>query len=202
MFTGLVEQVGTVATAAATERGLRLTITSTWTDLVDGESIAINGACLTVTGLAPVAGGSGFTVEAVTTTIERTAIGSWRSGRQVNLERALRAGDRLGGHLVQGHVDGVGTVVRIETAGDARLLDIEVPDAVAAATIPLGSVTVDGVSLTVNGIPGPGVIQVSVIPYTLEHTSLGTLVPGDAVHLEGDVIGKYVQAMLARRAAP
>src|SRR5690606_10632286 len=141
-------------------------------------------------------------VEAVSTTIERTAIGSWRPGRRVNLERALRAGDRLGGHLVQGHVDGVGTVKKIETAGDALLIDIEVPDAVAGATIPLGSVTVDGVSLTVNGMPEPGVIQVSIIPYTLEHTSLGALVPGDAVHLEGDVIGKYVQAMLARRATP
>ena len=111
----------------------------------------------------------------------------------MNLERALQLGDRLGGHLVQGHVDGVGTVLRVADRDDARLLDLEVPAEVARVSVPLGSITVDGVSLTVNAIPAPGVIQVSLIPFTLQHTTLGERRPGDRVHLEGDTIGKYVR---------
>lgn len=199
MFTGLIEQVGTVVSTTPTGRGLRLEIASRWDDLVDGESIAVSGACLTVTGSVPAGEGSRFTVEAVTTTVGRTGIGGWRPGRRVNLERALRAGDRLGGHLVQGHVDGVGRVARVGQTGDARVIDIEVPPSVSGVSVLLGSITVDGVSLTVNDLPEPGVVQVSIIPYTLEHTSLGSLEPGDEVHLEGDVVGKYVQAMLERR---
>jgi riboflavin synthase len=117
----------------------------------------------------------------------------------LNLERAVRAGDRLGGHLVQGHVDGVGTVERVAQGGDARLLDLRVPPAVANASVPLGSITVDGVSLTVNAIPAPGVIQISLIPFTLQHTTLGQRRPGDRVHLEADTIGKYVAEMLRAR---
>jgi riboflavin synthase len=115
------------------------------------------------------------------------------------LERALRVGDRLGGHLVQGHVDGVGTVLHVATREDARLLDLQVPAEVARVSVPLGSVTVDGVSLTVNAMPDPGTIQISLIPFTLEHTTLGDRRPGDRVHLEADTIGKYVQALLERR---
>jgi riboflavin synthase len=110
----------------------------------------------------------------------------------VNLERALAVGDRLGGHLVQGHVDGVGEVVALGRRDDAVLLDLAVPDVVAAVSVPLGSITVDGVSLTVNAIPAPGTIQVSLIPFTLQHTTLGERRAGDRVHLEGDAIGKYV----------
>ncbi len=117
----------------------------------------------------------------------------------MNLERALQVGDRLGGHLVQGHVDGVGTVERVATREDARLLDLSVPEEVARVSVPLGSVTVDGVSLTVNAIPAPGVIQISLIPFTLQHTTLGERQAGDRVHLEADTIGKYVAQLLRVR---
>jgi riboflavin synthase len=117
----------------------------------------------------------------------------------LNLERALQVGDRLGGHLVQGHVDGVGTVERVVARQDARLLDLRVPPEVARVSVPLGSVTVDGVSLTVNAIPAPGVIQISLIPFTLQHTTLGERRAGDRVHLEADAIGKYVAELLRAR---
>jgi riboflavin synthase len=115
----------------------------------------------------------------------------------VNLERALRAGDRLGGHIVQGHVDGVGTVLAVEERGDALVADIEVPPELAPLLVPHGSVAVDGVSLTVNALPSDGVLQISLIDYTRRHTTLGELAPGDRVHVEGDVIGKFVQRLVA-----
>ena len=119
----------------------------------------------------------------------------------MNLERAARVGDRLGGHLVQGHVDGVGIVERVAEREDARLLDLRVPAEVADVSVPLGSVAVDGVSLTVNALPTAGVIQVSLIPFTLQHTTLGERRVGDRVHLEADTLGKYVKALLERRNA-
>ena len=193
MFTGIVTAVGTVSAAEAADGGLALTITSPYRELAAGESIAVDGACLTV----EEARGGRFRVHVVTTSLERTAFGAYGPGRRVNLERALRAADRLGGHLVQGHVDAVGTVGRVHDEGDARLLDIAVPVDVAEVSIPLGSITVDGVSLTVNAMPAPGVIQVSLIPFTLQHTTLGERRPGDRVHLEGDTIGKYVRHLAA-----
>jgi len=159
--------------------------------LKKGESIAVNGACLTV---AKVAKGA-FTVHAVQTTLGRTLIGEWKKGRSVNLERAVRASDLMGGHIVQGHVDGVGTVVRVAVAGDAQLVDVKVPDEVSTATILHGAITMDGVSLTVNALPSPGVVQVSLVPFTREHTTLGSLEPGDRVHVEADVLGKYVREL-------
>jgi riboflavin synthase len=111
----------------------------------------------------------------------------------------LRVGDRLGGHLVQGHVDGLGHVERVADRDDARLVEIRMPDSMAGVTVPLGSVTVDGVSLTVNALPERNLLQVSLVPFTLQHTTLGGLAVGDAVHLEADPIGKYVQALLAAR---
>jgi riboflavin synthase len=116
----------------------------------------------------------------------------------VNLERAVRAADRLGGHLVQGHVDGVGTVERAERRGDAQVYDVRVPAAVTEVTIAHGSVAVDGVSLTVNAIPAPGVVQISLIPHTAAVTTLGALTPGDRVHVEADVVGKYVRQLCDR----
>jgi riboflavin synthase len=194
MFTGIVTDVGTVRRAHATERGLELTIATAYGDLEPGESIAVDGACLTV---AAMAQGS-FTVQVVPTTLERTRFGDLRAGSRVNLERALRVGDRLGGHMVQGHVDGVGKVLRVETADGVRILDLEAPPEVARVSVPLGSVTVDGVSLTVNAVPAPGTIQISLIPFTLEHTTLADRRPGDRVHLEADTIGKYVESLLRR----
>jgi riboflavin synthase len=195
MFTGIITAVGTVQHARRSPGGIELTITCSFSDLELGESIAVDGACLTVQAIQP----GGFTVHVVGTSLERTRLGDYAGGRRVNLERAVRLGDRLGGHLVQGHVDGVGEVVQVVERQDARLLEIKTPDEVARASIPLGSITVDGVSLTVNAIPGPRVIQISLIPFTLQNTTLGERRAGDRVHLEADTIGKYVAALLERR---
>jgi riboflavin synthase len=171
---------------------LELTIQSPYRGLEPGESVAVDGACLTVEAATPDA----FTVHLVRTTLDRTRFGEYTSGHRVNLERALQAGDRLGGHLVQAHVDGVGTVELVTHREDARLLDLRAPELIARVTVLLGSITVDGVSLTVNAKPARDVIQISLIPFTLQHTTLGDRVVGDRVHLEADTIGKYVAALL------
>lgn len=195
MFTGIVTAVGTVRQAASGPKGLTLRIGAPYRGIKRGESIAVDGACLTVETM----GKGWFQVHVVATSIARTLFGEYVRGRKVNLERALKAGDRLGGHLVQGHVDGVGEVLAVAPHGDAWLVDVAVPAEVARVSVPLGSITVAGVSLTVNAIPRPGVIQVSLIPFTFRHTTLGTLTPGDGVHLESDTIGKYVDALLTAR---
>ncbi len=174
---------------------LAFRVEAPYADLVQGESIAVSGACLTV-----VARGDGwFRVEAIVTTRGRTWFGGLQVGDKVNLERSLSIGDRLGGHFVQGHVDAVGTVRRVVAEADAVLVDVEVPDEIAELTVPHGSIAFDGVSLTVNEMPEPNVVQVALIPYTLEHTTLGKWQPGDPVHLEGDMIGKYVRQLLRDR---
>jgi riboflavin synthase len=193
MFTGLIEAVGTIERAATTGAGREIRIACPWSDLTLGESVAVNGACLTVRD----AGEGWFVVAAVTTTLERTCIGAWGAGTAVNLERAMHLGERLGGHLVQGHVDGVGTVRGVRRDETALLIDVAVPTDVSRLLVPLGSITMDGVSLTVNALPAPGVLQVSIIAHTETATTLGRLQAGDRVHLEADVIGKYVQALLA-----
>jgi riboflavin synthase len=195
MFTGIVTAVGRVVDVRQGAGGIELAIEAPYDDLELGESVAVDGACLTVQEL----GAGRFGVHVIATSLDRTRISRYQPGRRVNLERALRVGDRLGGHLVQGHVDGVGVVERVADRAVARLVDIHVPPEVAAVSVPLGSVTVDGVSLTINAIPGAAVIQVSLIPFTLQHTTLGERVPGDEVHLEGDAIGKYVQALIKER---
>jgi riboflavin synthase len=192
MFTGLITAVGEVRRVDRSPEGLKLTIGAPYADLTPGESIAIDGACLTVQAL----NGGGFTVHVIRTSLERTRFGEYVTGQRVNLERALRIGDRLGGHLVQGHVDGVGTVERLGQKDDARLVDLSLPDEIARISIPLGSITVDGASLTVNSKPASGIIQISLIPFTLQHTTLGERRVGDRVHLEADTIGKYVAALL------
>ena len=193
MFTGLVEDVGTIEQLRLTPAGRELRVRCHYDDLASGESIALDGACLTVREHGP----SWFTVAAVVTTLERTTIGEWGVGRRVNLERAMRAGSRFGGHLVLGHVDGVATVTDIETQGDALLVNLALPDGLSELMIPHGSLTVDGVSLTVNELPHPDVVQLSLIEYTLSHTTLGELRIGQHVQIEGDVIGKYARRMLA-----
>ena len=191
MFTGLIELVGEVESVRQTDAGRELRIGAPFSDLSDGESIAVNGACLTVRASAP----GWFDAAAVTTTLERTTIGDWKKGTPVNLERALRAGDRLGGHIVQGHIDCVGRVVNIERAGDALLVDVAIPPVMDPLFVSHGSVAVDGVSLTVNDLR-PGAFQVSLIDYTLRHTTLGALKPGSRVHIETDIIAKHVHRLL------
>lgn len=193
MFTGIVTAKGTVREVKKTPRGLQITIAATYRGLAAGESVAVDGACLTVA----KKGRGTFTVQAVATTRGRTNFGHYRAGREVNLERALRVGQRLGGHLVSGHVDGVGTVVRRAVRGDAVLLDIRVPRAVAALLVPYGSIAVDGVSLTINALPANGVVQVSLIPHTLKASTLGGAKVGTRVHLEADQVGKFVMRRVA-----
>lgn len=198
MFTGIVSAVGTIREAKLGADGLKLKVGAPFRGLRRGESVAVDGACLTVERI----GKGWFTVHVVATSLERTLLGTYAKGRRVNLERALRVGERLGGHLVQGHVDGVGEVLRVARQGDAWLVDIRVPAEVARVSIPLGSITVDGVSLTVNAIPAPGMVQLSLIPFTFQHTTLGEKQPGDGVQLEGDTIGKYVDALLTSHRPP
>ena len=192
MFTGLIDDVGTITSVAVSPAGRELRIACRYDDLEQGESVAVNGACLTVL----QRGARWFSVAAVATTLERTGIGGWSAGRRVNLERALRVGDRLGGHFVQGHVDGLARVAEVRQAGDARLIDLALPQGLADLMVQHGSVAVDGVSLTVNDLPAPGVLQVSLIDYTMRHTTLGTLSVGDVSHVEADMLGKYVQRSL------
>jgi riboflavin synthase len=191
MFTGLIEQVGEIESVRQSPAGRELRIRAPFDDLASGESIAVNGACLTVREF----GAGWFEAAAVTTTLERTTIGDWKKGTRVNLERALRAGDRLGGHIVQGHVDCVGIVAAVERSGDAVLVDLALPGAMEPLFVLHGSITVDGVSLTVNELK-PGGLQLSLIEYTLRQTTLGELKPGARVHVETDVIAKHVRRLL------
>jgi riboflavin synthase len=197
VFTGLVDDVGVVERVERTEAGRELRVSSRYVGLAAGESIAVNGACLTVR----EHGDGWFTVAAIVTTRDRTTIASWETGRRVNLERAMRLGDRLGGHLVQGHVDAVGVVERVQRRDDALLVDVRLPEELEPLMVPHGSVAVDGVSLTVNALPAPGIMQLSLIEYTWTHTTLGALRAGDGVHVEADMIGKYVRQLVAPYAA-
>jgi riboflavin synthase len=194
MFSGLVTGVGVVRAVSKTSEGLELRVSAPFRGLERGESIAIDGACLTVVRL----GRGTFTVHVIDTTLDRTRFGSYARGDRVNLERALRVGDRLGGHIVQGHVDGLGTVRKVTRREDAVVVDLQVPSEVAKVSVPLGSITVDGVSLTVIAMPGKSTVRLSLIPFTLQHTTLGRLEAGSVVHVEGDVLGKYISRLVTR----
>src|SRR6266516_6545193 len=191
MFTGLIDEVGEIDRVRQTDAGREFRVRASFSDLANGESIAVNGACLTVREF----GAGWFDVAAVTTTLDRTTGAGWSKGTQVNLERALRPGDRLGGHIVQGHVDCVGVVAAVDRAGDALLVDLSLPAAFEPLFVLHGSIAVDGVSLTVNELK-PGGLQLSLIEYTLRHTTLGDLKPGTRVHVEADVIAKHVRRLL------
>jgi riboflavin synthase len=200
VFTGIVEEVGTVMEAEPSGNGLHLVIGAARVleGVREGDSISVEGVCQTIV----AHDADTFEVAAIGTTLSRTTLGRLRAASRVNLERALALGDRLGGHLVQGHVDGVGTVVSIEREGEHVLLEVRLTDEVADVTVLHGSVAINGVSLTVNALPAADVAQVALIPYTWEHTTLGGLRVGDPVNLEGDMIGRFVVNHVMRRGVP
>lgn len=197
MFTGLVEGLGRIAALAPEGPGLRLVIAPpaemvTETDRVQlGESVAINGCCLTVVAIE----NGTWTFQAGTETLSKTNLGRLRVGDPVNLERALPANARLGGHFVQGHVDGVGTVHGIDRDGDWITMTFRVPEALASQMVPKGSIAVDGVSLTVVTVTA-NTFNVALIPHTLAVTTLGVRAVGDPVNLETDILGKYVRQFM------
>lgn len=195
MFTGLVQKVGRLKGLLRSHGGWTLTVAhEAWEDsLVLGESVAVQGACLTVTTF-----GSGwFTADILDETLQRTALRNSREGARLNLERALALGDRLGGHIVSGHIDETGTLVSIEDRGRDLAWRIHCSRTLSRQTVMKGSIAVDGVSLTVSGLDDAH-IEVNLIPHTLEVTSLCDRKPGDALNLEGDILGKYVARLLGR----
>src|SRR5688572_11487438 len=191
MFSGIIAAVGKVSTVAPTPGGVRMAVDAGDLDLADvaiGDSIAVNGVCLTVVTLA----GRGFEADVSRETLASTS--GFAAGASVNLEKALRLSDRLGGHLVSGHVDGIGVVARVAPLGDNLLLAVAVPRELARYVARKGSVAVDGVSLTVNEIAGAE-FAVNLIPHTLAASTLGTLAAGDRVNIEVDVIARYVERL-------
>ena len=193
MFTGLIEDLGTVEALERTEDGARLRISSRLAaELALGESIAVNGCCLSATAV----NGDNFETEAMNQTLTVTALADVDEGSKVNLELAMKAGDRLGGHIVQGHVDGVGTVASVEDDGFARRLRVELPPELLRYVVDKGSITFGGVSLTVAEL-GETWAEVSLIPETLERTNLGDLAPGSRLNVECDIVAKYVERLVA-----
>jgi len=194
MFTGIIQSVGVIQEARAARGGTMLVLEGTvpGEPLALGESIAVSGPCLTVQEVRP----RGFAVFTSEETLRRTTLGRAAAGRPVNLERALRLGDRLGGHLVTGHVDGMGRLQQALPVGEARQLTFWMPADLRPLIAPKGSIAVDGVSLTVNEVRGDR-FSVMVIPHTLAVTTLGRLRPGDEVNLEADPLARYVHAALA-----
>ncbi len=192
MFTGLVADLGRIADAERSGDGVRLTITSRLApELGEGDSVAVNGVCLTATAIADGA----FAAEVMNETLTRSSLNKVVTGAEVNLELPLRATDRLGGHVVQGHVDGVGEVAEVTPDGFARRVRVHAPAGVLRYVVSKGSVAVDGVSLTVADIDDAS-FTVSLIPETLQRTNLGRISPGSIVNLEVDVLAKYVEKLV------
>jgi riboflavin synthase len=196
MFTGIVSDIGEVAA----RDGGRFTIRCAHAadSIAVGASISCDGACLTVTTVAPDGTGSIFAVDVSNETLSRTTLGEWQAGRRINLERALKAGDELGGHIVSGHVDGVGRIAAMHEDGASRRFTIEVPADVAPYIASKGSVALDGISLTVNEVE-ENLFGINIIPHTLTHTTLGAKKPGDRVNLEIDVVARYVARLMEFR---
>jgi riboflavin synthase len=191
VFTGLVQDLGTVTAVDATSDGVRLAVrTPLAEELTLGDSVAVNGVCLTATSIAD----GHFSADVMHETLRRSSLAEVADGVRVNLELPLRASDRLGGHVVQGHVDGVGTVRETRADGFARVVTIGAAADLLRYVVEKGSIAVDGISLTVAGV-GDDWFSVSLIPETLERTNLGTAVPGQPVNLEVDVLAKYVEKL-------
>jgi riboflavin synthase len=192
VFTGLVQSLGKVIEVERSDQGATVAIsTPLAAEIRPGDSVAVNGVCLT----ANAAADERFSAEAMNETLTRTSLGALAPGTEVNLELPLRATDRLGGHVVQGHVDGLGTIARAEDDGFARLIEIEAPDQLLRYIVEKGSVAVDGVSLTVTEL-GSRAFSVALIPETQERTNLGGAQPGTRVNLEVDVLAKYVERLM------
>lgn len=198
MFTGLIEDIGKIAAVKKIGDGVRFSISSQkLTDLKVDDSIAVNGCCLTAVAVQSAV----FEVEAVEETLKKTTLGGFGSGTEVNLERAMRLSDRLGGHLVLGHVDGVGHILSIEERSTSWWLTIEVPVELERYMIHVGSIAIDGISLTIAELTGNRV-SVSIIPHTWAVTTLAKRQVGDSVNIETDMIGKYVEKLLSRKSEP
>jgi len=194
MFTGLVQALGTVDAVEQTDDGVRVTIAAPLAaELKPGDSVAVNGVCLTAVDPTP----ERFAADVMRETLRRSSLAAAAPGMHVNLELPLRAHDRLGGHVVQGHVDGLGTVAEVRADGFARLVQIAAPPELLRYVVEKGSIAVDGVSLTVAAVDDES-LTVSLIPETLERTNLGVAEPGATVNLEVDVLAKYVEKLVAR----
>jgi riboflavin synthase len=194
MFTGLVADKGTVTAVDATADGVRLAVrTALAPEISEGDSVAVNGVCLTATAIAD----GGFSADVMHETLRRSSLAEVSEGAEVNLELPLRASDRLGGHVVQGHVDGLGTITGVTEDGFARVVEISAPAETLRYVVEKGSIAVDGISLTVASVTDVA-FSVSLIPETLERTNLGAAAPGQPVNLEVDVLAKYVEKLVAR----
>ena len=199
MFTGIVENVGRIESLDKGPQGGRLRVNAgpLAASLAIAGSVAVNGCCLTVVELA----GEIFAADLSSETLNRTAFGEMKPGGRVNLERPLTAGKELGGHFMQGHVDGIGRVARLAAEGPNWWFGVRVPPEVERYVAMKGSIAIDGISLTVASL-ADGIVEVAIIPYTYENTNLHALVPGDAVNLEADILAKYVEKLLDTRRAP
>lgn len=198
MFTGIVTELGQVRQISSTDSGLRFEIHAPGTvhDALVGDSVAVNGVCLTATAVTEY----GFTCEAILETIERTALGDLVPTSMVNLERPMPAAGRFDGHIVQGHVDGVGVVATVDPEGDSRRIRIDVPSDLARYTVEKGSIAIDGTSLTITQVSPPSAntawVEVALIPHTLDNTVFGMRGVGDRVNLEVDILAKYIERMM------
>ena len=200
MFTGIVQAMGTVVDLvdSGSTRRFSVQVPEFVGQLSLGDSVSVDGACLTVAGL----GDAGFLVDVIRPTLDRTIAGTYQEGSIVNLEQALRMSDGVSGHIVQGHVDTVGHLRSSVRDGNSWILDFNIPGSVLSETINHGSIALNGVSLTVSELVDEQGVRIGMIPHTYEHTNLGRLLPGDPVNVEGDLIGKYVSRIMARRGKP
>jgi len=195
MFTGLIEDLGTVATVERVPQGVRMSVRTRLDGLTRGASIAVDGACLTAVEI----GGGRFTADVSAETLARTTLGERKAGDRVNLERPLALGDRLGGHLVLGHVDGVGEIVGRTQVGEGVRVELKVPEELAPLIVSKGSIALDGISLTVNELLDPGRIALFLIPETLRATTWGDKEAGARVNVETDILGKHVARLMQFR---
>jgi riboflavin synthase len=195
MFTGLIEDLGEVAAATRVPQGMRLSVRTRLTGLTHGASIAIDGACMTAIDLPA----GSFAADVSQESLDRTTLGALKAGDKVNLERPLALGDRLGGHLVLGHVDGVGEMVKREPVGSGERITLKLPEGLAKYVVEKGSIALDGISLTVNSLPGSDLVELFIIPETLRATTWGRKPVGSRINIEVDILGKHVERLLQFR---